>query len=308
VATLREAYLERLTRPGHPFKLAEVFPSPAETHDLYSQLDQLKLGLDSFRPLDPVQASKLRENFDTEYTFHSNKIEGNTLTLGETYLVVNKGLTIAGKSLREHTEAINHTEAIDFIRDLATREQDLTPANLRQIHALILHGIDRENAGRYRGVPVTITGSRHEPPQPYLIDKLMEDMFVFYEANKATLHPVQLAAEMHEKLVTIHPFIDGNGRTARLVMNLLLLRAGFPITILSGETSERLSYYRALEAAQTSAPQDNRESLRFIAEAVRRGLLRYLELVSVDVTEHGKTKGEAFFASIAAHLNGNATP
>jgi Fic family protein len=308
VATLREAYLERLTRPGQPFKLHEAFPLPAATEDLYRQLDVLKRGLDSFRPLDPAQAEKLRIAFDTEYTYHSNKIEGNTLTLGETDLVVNKGLTVAGKSLREHTEAINHTEAIGFIREIAAAGHDLTPAVLRQIHALIMHGIDRDHAGRYRGVSVVITGSRHQPPQPFLVEKLMEDMFTFYETNKQSLHPVRLAAEMHERLVTIHPFIDGNGRTSRLVMNLLLLRAGYPITIISGEAEQRAAYYQALEVRQISPDQDNRAFLRFIAETVRLHLLRTLDIVSVDVTEHGKTRGMAFFESLAAYLNGDAKP
>jgi Fic family protein len=306
LATIREAYMERLTRPGQPFALSGVFPLPSDLGALYQQLAQLKDCLDSFRPLDPAQSEKLREAFDTEYTYHSNKIEGNTLTLGETDLVINKGMTIAGKSLREHSEAINHLEAIDFIRDLVGRREDLTPHNLCQIHALIMHGIDRENAGRYRGVPVTITGSRHEPPQPYLVAKRMEELFTFYETNKDTMHPVQLAAETHEKLVTVHPFIDGNGRTSRLVMNLLLLRGGYPITINSGEAEQRLAYYRALEAAQISNDGDNREFQGFVGETVRRWLLRYLDLVSVDVTEHRKDKGLIFFRIIAPHLNGHA--
>jgi len=302
LATLREAYLERLTRPGDPFKLANVFPVPNDLAALYAQLTELKTYLDSFRPFDPAQTEKLTEVFDTEYTFHSNRIEGNTLTLQETNLVINKGLTIAGKSLREHVEAINHKEAIAFVRDLVDRNDDLSPFSLRQTHALILHGIDHDNAGRYRGVPVEIVGSLHIPPQPYLVEKRMEEMFAFYDENKSTMHPVELAAQLHERLVTIHPFIDGNGRTARLVMNLLLLRGGYPITIISGEPESRQAYYRALESAQVSETGDNREFLRFIAEAVRAELLRYLELVSVDVTEHGKNKGIAFFKAIAPHL------
>jgi Fic family protein len=306
LATLRESYLERLTRPGRPFQMAEAFPLPAELPALYAQLSKLKTCLDSFRPLDPAQAEKLQQAFDIEYTYNSNKIEGNTLSLRETDLVVNKGLTIAGKPLREHLEAINHHEAIAFIRDLVARKEELTPYNLKHIHALVLHGIDRDNAGVYRQVPVTITGSQHQPPQPFMIDKLMEDMFHFYEAYKTTLHPVQLAAEMHEKLVTIHPFIDGNGRTARLVMNLLLLRTGYPITVLSGDDAPRADYYRTLEAANLT--NDNTRFQRFIADNARAALLRYLDLVSVDVSEHGKSKGLTFFQAIAPYLNGHSKP
>ena len=172
--------------------------------------------LDSFRPFDPTQLEKLLEAFDIEYTYNSNRIEGNTLTLMETHLVINEGITIAGKPLREHLEATNHQEAIDFIRDLAARAEDVAPNNLKQIHALVLHAIDRPAAGVYRSVPLSIRGSRHVPPQPYMVEKLMEDLFIFYHANKTTMHPDELAAQFHEKLVTVHPFKYGNGRSARL--------------------------------------------------------------------------------------------
>ena len=130
LATLREAYLERLTRPGQTFQMAAAFPQPDELSARYAQLSELKACLDSFRPLDPAQAAKLQQAFDVEYTYNSNKIEGNTLSLRETDLVVNKGLTIAGKPLREHLEAINHHEAIAFIRDLMTRNEELSPYTL----------------------------------------------------------------------------------------------------------------------------------------------------------------------------------
>ena len=308
LATLREAYLERLTRPGNPLKIADAFPLPAELPALYAQITELKACLDSFRPLDPAQAENLREVFDIEYTFHSNAIEGNTLSLMETDFVINKGMTVAGKSLREHLEATNHQVAIDFIRDLVRHNADLTPFNLNQIHALVLHAIDRDNAGRYRSLPVFIRGSRHVPPQPYLIAPQMEAMFAFYETSKATLHPVQLAAEMHEKLVTIHPFIDGNGRTARLLMNLILLRAGYPIAIISSEEENRQTYYRTLEAANLSSTGDNAWFQRFVAENVRGWLLCYLGLVANDVSAEAKPKGQRFFQAIAPHLNGNARP
>jgi Fic family protein len=142
---------------------------------------------------------------------------------------------------------------------------------------LILKGIDKDNAGRFRSVPVRISGSEHLPPQPFLLDKMMEEYFVHYNAQKKILHPVILAAEMHERLVSIHPFIDGNGRTSRLVMNLILLRNGLSIANLKGDVDSRLTYYRALEAVQVD---NNPEPFyHLVADAVRDSLERHLELV-----------------------------
>ena len=145
---------------------------------------------------------KIREALDIEYTYESNRIEGNTLTLQETALVVEEGLTISGKSMREHLEAINHQEAIAFIKELAQSEEPLTERVILQINALILRGIDRKNAGRYRTVPVLISGSRHVPPQPYLIEKQMEDfLFRFREMETQGIHPVDIAAYLHDELI-----------------------------------------------------------------------------------------------------------
>jgi len=200
---------------------------------ILQEINVLKAEFNQYRNLDNV---KIQEALAIEYTYESNRIEGNTLTLQETQLVIEKGLTISGKPLKEHLEAINHKEAIDFITDLVKEKEPLNERNLLQIHSIILKSIDKINAGRYRKVPVLISGSTHTPPQPYLVQKLMEDYFLFYEENKSSLHPVVLSAEMHERLVTIHPFIDGNGRTSRLVMNLILLQNGFPIANIKGDT------------------------------------------------------------------------
>jgi Fic family protein len=219
----------------------------------------------------------MKEYFNIEYTFESNRIEGNTLTLQETQLVVNQGLTISGKSMVEHLEAINHSEAVDFIIELATRKEDLNRRTLMDLHALILKSIDKENAGRYRTVPVMISGSAHKPPQPYLLDKLMEDYFLHYYAQKNKMHPVILAAEMHERLCSIHPFIDGNGRTSRLVMNLILLQNGYTIANMKGDIESRLAYYRGLEKVQVDNEPEIFYSL--VIEAVKRSLEAHLSLV-----------------------------
>jgi Fic family protein len=198
--------------------------------------------------------------------------------LRETQLVINEGMTISGKSMREHLEAINHKEAILFIEDLVTQKMELSEYVLKQIHGIVLYGIDRENAGVYRKLPVAIAGSKHLPPQPYLLQDLMEDYFRFYELNKNDLHPVILAAEMHERLVSIHPFIDGNGRTSRLIMNFILLQHGFPLAIIGGDYESRVAYYDALEKVQTE--DDKQSFILLIAEKVLFALERYINILS----------------------------
>ena len=142
---------------------------------LLQECDRLKARLSDMRPLPAEALRKIEDALDIEYTYESNRIEGNTLTLQETELVVNEGMTIAGKSMREHLEAINHAEAIDYIKDFARSGVEISERTVKEIHALVLHGINRENAGCYRTVPVLISGSRHTPPQPYLIGEQMED-------------------------------------------------------------------------------------------------------------------------------------
>ena len=241
---------------------------------LLNEIDELKSRLDNFRQFDSF---RIKQALELEYTFESNRIEGNTLTLRETDLVINEGLTISGKSMREHLEAINHKEAIDYIKQLMEKSTSLIEREVLAIHNLILRGIHSEDAGRYRKVQVMIKGSSHMPPQPFLVAKEMEDYFIWYEENKSKMHPVVLAAEMHERLVTIHPFIDGNGRTSRLVMNLILLQHGYVIANIKGDYDSRMKYYQALETAQTS---NNKEDfLVFIAQIEKESLERYLSII-----------------------------
>ena len=201
-------------------------------------VDVLKHKLDAARPL---AGREILEAVDTEYTYDSNRIEGNTLTLRETDIIVNKGLTVGGRSMREHLEAANHHEAVAFIRELAQEQTPLSERTVREVHALILRGIDRKNAGTYRSVPVAISGSRHVSPQPWQVPKLMEELFLRLQEEAGQFQPVVYAAELHEGIATIHPFIDGNGRTARLLMNLALLQKGYAITNISGESRNRLA-------------------------------------------------------------------
>lgn len=245
---------------------------------LLQKCDALKARLSELRPL-PIEAlQKIEEAFAIEYTYESNRIEGNTLTLQETELVVNEGVTISGKSMREHLEAINHAEAIDYIKDFAKSDIEISERTIQEIHALVLHGIDRRNAGCYRTVPVMISGSRHLPPQPYLIAKQMEDFILNSRQMEALkVHPVLIAAYLHDELVRIHPFIDGNGRTSRLLMNLYLLRKGFTIVNLKGSDTDKLTYYTALEASHVNRQPESFQML--VAEAEVQSLMRYLAVL-----------------------------
>lgn len=239
----------------------------------YAELDVLKGRLNEYRK---NEHQKVTRALEIEYTYESNKIEGNTLTLQETALVVEKGFTVGGKTLNEHLEVINHIQAIDFIKELAQSKNAISERDILQIHSIILQGIDKANAGVYRKVPVTISGAKHKPPQPFLVPKQMEGLMLWYNENKETLHPVELSAEMHERLVTIHPFIDGNGRTSRLLMNLILLQNGYPIAILKGDDKSRLEYYNALEIAQTE--NNKKVFIDLIAKNVHDTMERILSI------------------------------
>lgn len=243
-----------------------------------ARIDALKERLTALRPLPHPALRKIEEALAIEYTYESNRIEGNTLTLQETELVVNEGVTISGKSMREHLEAINHAEAVDYIKDFARQGIEISERAIKEIHALVLHGIDRDNAGRYRTVPVMISGSTHLPPQPYLIGPQMEEfMRHFAEMERQGAHPVIIAAYLHDELVRIHPFIDGNGRTSRLLMNLYLLRNGYTIVTLKGGNDEKLRYYRALEQSHTEGDPDAFRAV--VADAELSSLRRYLEIL-----------------------------
>ena len=238
------------------------------------KIDALHSSLQKLRTFDSYRISQALE---LEYTFESNRIEGNTLTLKETDLVINEGLTISGKSMREHLEAINHKDAILLVKELAQANTAIAPRDVLSIHQLVLRGIEDAYAGKYRNVQVLIKGSTHVPPAPYLIEKQMEDLYYWYHDNRKSLHPVLLAAEIHERLVTIHPFIDGNGRTARLFMNLILLQHGFVIANIKGDTKSRMAYYSALEEAQTKGKKD--AFFKLVASYELAALERYIKVL-----------------------------
>ena len=192
------------------------------------EIDELKAQLDAHRPLSREELRGLATVFEaeeTEYIQESNAIEGNTLTLAETEVVIRRGLTVAGKPLRDHLEAKNHLEAFQLLRKLVSEGTQLTEPILLRLHTIILRSIEDEWAGRYRNVPVRISGSRHIPPNPAKVPVLMSELFSWYGGSPAG-HAVEIASELHLRIAQIHPFIDGNGRIARLLMNLHLLQQG----------------------------------------------------------------------------------
>jgi len=235
----------------------------------WDSLRRRKKALDRLRPLKPELAKNLEEWLRVELTYASNAIEGNTLTRAETAIVIEKGLTVGGRSLREHLEAVNHAAALDRIKELAGRpgKPPVTERDILTLHAMILKGIDDENTGRYRSVPVRIAGSRAVMPNPAKVPALMRDFTAWLKKDRSR-HPAAFASEAHYRLVTIHPFVDGNGRTARLLMNQLLMRAGYPPALLRRE--DRLAYINSLEKAQSGRPREDFD--RLMLKSVERGL------------------------------------
>jgi Fic family protein len=215
----------------------------------FSYIDSLKEAIDKHRPLSKGLANSLHEKLIVEWTYNSNAIEGNTLTLSETKVVL-EGITIGGKSMVEHLEAINHREAILFVEDLIADKEPLSEWNIKNIHALILREIDNTNAGKYRNENVVISGAKHNPPKHYEISDLMQKLIAEYKNEWKAFHPVVRATLIHGEFVKIHPFIDGNGRTSRLLLNFELMKNGYPPIIIKNE--ERAKYYDVLDLAHTS--------------------------------------------------------
>lgn len=250
-----------------------------DINTILAEVDVLNAQLSTQRPLPPEVRAKIQNAWNIENTYESNRIEGNTLTLQETALVVNEGLTISGKSMREHLEAVNHAEALAYIQDIAKDDVPIDERTIKDIHAIILRGIDRKNAGVYRSVPVMISGSRHMPPQPYFVEPQMEQfMTTFKDKEAAGNHPVLTAAYLHDELVRIHPFIDGNGRTARLLMNLYLLKRGYLPVTLKGTAEAKLEYYTALEQSHVDKSPQAFQCL--VAEAEAAAQRSYLALLT----------------------------
>lgn len=286
--------------------LLQVWKSTEDLPTLYQQLSEMKACLDSFRPFSKGMVKNLNEVMDVRYTYESNSIEGNSLTLSETSRFINTGLTIGGKPLVDHLEVINHQEAIQYIRDVANNNIGLTEREVKQIHAIILKGIQDQEAGCYRKQPVYILqqdGHKHEFPQPFIVPKLMEDLFIFFNENKTALHPVEMAAHLHQKLVNIHPFIDGNGRTSRLLMNLYLFQQGYPVAIIESENDKRKTYYKHLSDYQgVLEGGDSHPFQLFVAQKVKDSLIEHLNFFAQDGSSQAEGKGYEFFKKVECLL------
>ena len=233
-------------REGRGWKIPVDAKKPADgryksKESLLAQIDRKKVELDSRRPLTAGEVARLNEEFIVEYTYNSNAIEGNTLTLRETDLVL-RGLTIDRKPLKDHMEAVGHKEAFDFVRELVKDNVPISEGIIKQIHCLVLAD-KREDRGVYRRIPVRIIGAQHEPVQPYLIEPKMEQLL--YDFAASTEHIVTKLARFHIEFEGIHPFIDGNGRTGRLLVNLELMKSGFPPIDI--KFTDRIAYYNAFD-------------------------------------------------------------
>lgn len=250
-----------------------MYLSPIITKRLTDKLKRLN----ALRPLPETAVRKLKEHFEVEMTYNSNAIEGNSLTLRETFLVLHEGITIKGKPLKDHLEATNHKEALDFLYDLVEHGKKITISEhlIKSLHQLVTQNIEKEWAGQYRNAPVRITGTPHQPPNALDIPRLMNNLVRFIASGQKKMNHIELVAIAHHKFVHIHPFFDGNGRTARLLMNVLLLHEGYPLAIIL--KNDRKRYYRVLQSADNG---HYNPLVEFIAKSIERSLDIYLDALT----------------------------
>lgn len=241
-----EGRIEGAFKEGNIWRIPENAIKPSDKRinnpeNLLELIDKKLKILNNMRPLTEGEVERLTEDFMVEYTYNSNAIEGNTLTLRETDMVL-KGLTVGQKPLKDHIEAVSHKEAFYFILDLVKEKRELSESIIKQIHFLVL-GDKKDDRGVYRRVPVRIMGASHEPVQPYLIEPRMESLLIDYKSSQDNL--IKKLAKFHIEFESIHPFIDGNGRTGRLLVNLELMKNGYPPIDI--KFTDRIKYYDAFE-------------------------------------------------------------
>lgn len=248
----------------------------------FKNIDTLKTTLDRHQPLPEPLVKGLRQDFFIRNTYHSNGIEGNTLTIYETKAVLEDGVTISGKSLREHYEATNHKEALEFVENIVNDNTSLDERTIKDIHSTILHGIDNAIAGKYRNHEVMISAASHRPPTSFQVPAEMENLIDWYTTNAKDLHTVERAAMLHSKFVNIHPFADGNGRTSRLLLNFELMKDGYPpITI---EKDDRFDYYNVLDEAGKN--QNYEPFINFVAQLAEKSLNHYVSFINRQQSEN----------------------
>jgi len=237
------------------------------------EIDELKKEIDTYRPLPQLCMPLLKEYFRIGLTYTSNALEGNTLTETETKIIIEDGLTIGGKTLREHFEVIGHSDAYDFMWEKA-KSNTFSEEDICTLHRLFYYRIDQDNAGIYRTVPVIVTGTDFEFPKATEVSILMKKFIQHIPEMKKNYHPINFAALIHAKLVTIHPFVDGNGRTARLLMNLALLQSGYAITIIP--PIMRNNYISTIRKANKGIVEP---FIDFISEMVYESSKEYIRLL-----------------------------
>src|SRR3989338_459078 len=245
--------------------------------DLQKTLEDRLKQLNKLRPISGTLLEKLKERFQVEMTYNSNAIEGNTLTLKETYWVIQQGITVKGKSLKDHLEAKNHKEALDYLYELIEQGSTHTISEhlIKSLHSLVIQEIDSNIAGQYRKVDVFITGTDHVPPSAIDVPYKMQELVTWARKNYRKMHVVDFATIFHHKFVHIHPFQDGNGRVGRLLMNVFLMHYGFPLVII--QKNDRQKYYRVLAEADYGR---YKPLVTFVAQAVLRSLNIYLDVLT----------------------------
>lgn len=250
-----------------------------------ARLEEKLSKLNKLRPLPKSAVQKLREKFQIEMTYNSNAIEGNSLTLKETFLVISEGITVKGKPLKDHLEAKDHHTALEFLYDLIDKNKKHTVSEMliKNLHQIILQETDTEWAGRYRNANVIIGGADHTPPNALQVPHLMQDLITWLNSQKTKLNIIELSALLHHKLVHIHPFFDGNGRTARLTMNLFLMQAGYPLVVIM--KTDRKKYYHVLDQADKGTYEP---LVKFVAQSVERSLDIYLKTLTPTTTKQEK--------------------
>lgn len=272
-----EGKIEGVIRKGNLYMIPENAQKPADGRctkpTLLQIIDDKKAKLSSMRPLTYGELNRLRQEFMVEFTYNSNAIEGNTLTLQETAMVL-EGMTIDQKPLKDHLEAVGHRDAFMYVRDIATKDVPVNETTIKNIHTLVLMN-QPDDRGVYRRIPVRIMGAYTEPVQPYLIEPKMNDLIRKNDECTETMHIIERIARFHLEFEGIHPFVDGNGRTGRLILNLELIRNGYPA--INIKYTDRKRYYEAFDSFyrdNTAEPM-----ITLIAEYVNQRLDDYLNVL-----------------------------
>lgn len=246
--------------------------------DIFEQLDRMRAVLNQHRPPHQETLVQIQDDLMIKYNHESNAIEGNSLSIFETRVLLESGMTANGKPFKDHLDILNHQEAIFYLADLIKDNAPLSEKVIQDFHYLILQKTKNEReAGKYRTMPVVIQGAEHEPPQPYLVEPQMQELLIWNSQQIGIMNDIERIAILHSRFVGIHPFIDGNGRTGRLILNLELMKSGFQVCILKAEN--RAEYYQALSLADKG---DYQMICEFIAQAVLQTMKRTLQIIGID--------------------------